>query len=169
MQIFVRTHRVFFPEVYGDVSKATMGMDVIVFCRLAVSQATSMQRTTFSLPLRSSPTTLSGKTSISGCCCSEARSCARWQWCFVLILLYTSLGLGSYCPKLAYSVCWQCLSLSFLFIHFLFNVCHGFPKPVWQYPWNNQLKQGSSYTPVFLFVPAGLLVIKLHFSKSSYY
>lgn len=68
---------VFFPEVYGNVSNAAMGMGVIVFCLLAVSQVTSVQRTTFSLPLRSSPTTLSGKTSISGCCCSEARNCAQ--------------------------------------------------------------------------------------------
>lgn len=50
---------------------------IFCLCPLAVPQVMSMQRTTCCLLLRLSHAMLSGKTSISGCCNSEARSCAR--------------------------------------------------------------------------------------------
>lgn len=40
----------------------------------------SMPRRTCCLLPRWSPGTAPGKTSISGCCSGEARSCARWEW-----------------------------------------------------------------------------------------
>lgn len=41
-----------------------------------------------------------------------------------------NVRLGSSCPEPAYSVGGQCLVCHFLFICFLFCVCHGFPEPV---------------------------------------
>lgn len=46
----------------------------------------SMQRTTCCSLLRLSHATLPGKTSISGCCSSEARSCARWEWHIAIVM-----------------------------------------------------------------------------------
>lgn len=56
------------------------------FCPPAIPQVMSMQRTTCCLLLRLSHATLPGKTNISGCCSSEARSCARWEWYITIVL-----------------------------------------------------------------------------------
>lgn len=146
-----------FSGVYGDVSNSSMGMGVIVFsvCWLAVSQVMSMQRTTFCLQLRSSRATLSGKTSTSGCCCSEAKSSAQWEGYFVLLFTV------SVPVEPAYTVCWDFLSVSLLFIDFQFAVCIGaFLSLCEQYPRNNHLNQWSSYNPVFLVESVGPLVKK---------
>lgn len=54
---------------------------------MAIPQVMSMQRTTCCLLLRLSHATLPGKTNISGCCSSEARSCARWEWYIAIVML----------------------------------------------------------------------------------
>lgn len=62
------------------------GHFILLLCLLAVPQAMSMQRTTCCLLLRLSHATLPGKTNISGCCSSEARSCARWEWYITIVM-----------------------------------------------------------------------------------
>lgn len=59
----------------------TCGFFHLLACPLASTQVMSMQRRICCLLPRWSHGTLPGKTSISGCCSSEARSCARWEWC----------------------------------------------------------------------------------------
>lgn len=54
---------------------------------VAIPQVMSMQKTTCCLLLRLSHATLPGKTNISGCCSSEARSCARWEWYIAIVML----------------------------------------------------------------------------------
>lgn len=46
----------------------------------------SMQKTTCCLLLRLNHAMLPGKTNISGCCSSGARSCARWEWCIAIVM-----------------------------------------------------------------------------------
>lgn len=70
----------------GNSYGYTCGCDIFLVCPLAVPQVMSMQRTTCCLLLRLSRTTQPGKTNISGCCSSEARSCARWEWCITIVM-----------------------------------------------------------------------------------
>lgn len=117
--------------MYGDVSNAAVGTAVIVFCLLAgcpSGHEYAEDNLLFAAEVEPHNTVRENKYQWVLLQRGQKLCTVRMTLCSASFV--HNVRLGSSCPEPACSAGGQCLVCPFLFIYFLFCVCHDFPEPV---------------------------------------